>query len=421
MFTEDLLQFIWQYAFLEKREELKSIEGEKVEIIQQGQRNYDAGPDFLNAKIKVGNTTWAGNVELHLKSSDWIKHQHSNNKAYDNIILHVVYEHDKALDLNCSTIELKQHIRPSLLNRYEQLMQLNKTIPCSNEIDQVKNITKVQMLERALIERFDKKTEQIESHLAQTKNNWNEVFYRLIARSFGLKINQDAFEQLAINTPLKIFAKHKNNPQQLEALLFGQAGFLDQTFEDPYFISLKKEYTYLSKLYTLKKVSAHQFKFLRLRPANFPTVRLAQLAQLMHCSEHLFSKLIELEHIKELYPFFGFEVSTYWQQHYRFDEESKRRSKKKMGQSFIDLIIINTIVPALYIYGKMNGEKTIQEKALRWLEEIKPEQNNITKQMNQHGFSIDNAKESQAIIELKKNYCDAKRCLQCSIGYSILR
>lgn len=420
MFTEDLLQFIWQYAFLEKREQLKSAEGEKIEIIHQGQRNYDAGPDFLNAKIKVGGTIWAGNIELHLKNSDWVKHKHSNNKAYDNIILHVVYENNAKLNLNCPTLELKQHIRPSLLERYEQLMQLNKGIACEQHIAQVKSITKTHMLERTLVERLEEKTKAIETHLAQTNNNWNEVFYRLIARSFGLKINQDAFEHLAAHTPLKIFAKHKQNLLQIEALLFGQAGFLERDMQDAYFISLKKEYAYLRKLYSLKSSAAHQFKFLRLRPANFPTIRLAQLAQLLFQSEHLFSKLSAIEHLKDLYPHFELAVSYYWQQHYQFGEESARPAKKKIGKAFIDLIIINTIIPALYIYGKMNGVKKIQEKTLRWLEELKAEQNNITKKMLSYGFPVDTAKDSQAIIELKKNYCDAKRCLHCSIGFSIL-
>jgi hypothetical protein len=421
VFTEDLLQFIWQYSFLEKRDELKSIEDEKIDILHPGQRNHDAGPDFLNAKIKIGKAIWAGNIELHLKSSDWLKHKHSSNKAYDNIILHVVYESDTALTLPCSTLELKQHIRPTLLHRYEQLMQLKKEIACASEIGNIKNITKTQMLERVLIERLEKKTEHIQVHLTQTQNNWNEVFYRLIARSFGLKINQDAFETLASHTPLKLFAKHKKNLLQIEALLFGQAGFLERTSKDAYFVSLKKEYDYLRKLYSLKPNAVHLFKFLRLRPANFPTIRLAQFAQLLYTSEHLFSKITSIENLKDVYPHFESSVSEYWQEHYQFEEKSTRTSQKKMGKSTIDLIIINTIIPLLYIYGKMNGEKPLQERALRWLEQINAEENNITKNMMSMGFPLDNAKDSQALLELKKNYCDTKRCLHCSIGFSILR
>ncbi len=421
MFSEDLLQFIWQFGFLEKRDELKTSDGAPIQIIKAGTLNTNAGPDFLNAKIKVGETMWAGNIELHLKSSDWIKHKHGNNAAYEKLILHVVYENDMSLQLNFPTLEIKNHIRPSLLNRYEELMRIDKKIPCQAHLKDVSQLRKTHMLERVLIERLERKTAEVNTILQKTNNHWEDVFYILMARSFGLKINQEPFEKIASTTPLKLFAKHQNNLLQIEALLFGQAGFLTQDVAaDNYFIALKKEYAFFQKLYGLSNNPLHHISFLRLRPANFPTIRLAQFAQLLYQSKHLFSKILETSELKKLVTLLDVTPSEYWQTHYRFGTASEACSEKKLGRSFIELLIINTIIPTIFIYGKEKGEPSYCNKAMRWLEELKPEKNNITQEMVSVGFSIKNAKDSQAILELKKNYCDSKQCLHCGIGFAIL-
>lgn len=420
MFSEDLLQFIWQFGFIEKRDELKTAEGEKVEIIQTGTLNSNAGPDFLNAKIKIGKTLWAGNVELHLKSSDWIKHKHGENKAYDKLILHVVYENDVPLELNFPALEIKNHIRPTLLERYEELMRLDKQIPCQAHIKDIGKLRKTHMLERVLIERLERKTQEVTKLLEKTNNHWEEVFYILIARNFGVKINQDPFQHIAERTPLKLFAKHKNNLSQIEAILFGQAGFLGQNHEDHYFNTLKKEYVFLQKLYSLKNIPVHRINFLRLRPANFPTIRLAQFAKLLYQSTHLLSKILETKDLKQLFKLFEVTASAYWDTHYQFGPQSEAKQEKTLGKSFVELLIINTVIPTVFIYGKVKGENQYCSRAMTWLEELKPEKNSITQAMQAIGFSLENAKDSQALLELKTNYCDSKQCLQCRIGYAIM-
>ncbi len=420
MFSEDLLQFIWQFSFLEKIEELKTAEGERLQIIHPGSINTNAGPDFLNAKIKIGETLWAGNVELHLKSSDWLKHKHDENKAYEKLILHVVYENDTDLSLNFPVLEIKNHIRPTLLERYEELMRLDKQIPCQAHLKDISPLRKTHMLERVLIERLERKTQEVEQLLLKTNNHWEEVFYILIAKNFGLKINQVPFQKVAENTPLKLFAKHKNSLTQIEALLFGQAGFLEQNHEDDYFQELKKEYKFYGNLYSLKNIPPHQINFLRLRPANFPTIRLAQFAKLLFQSSHLLSQILETKDLKKLFKLFDVTASTYWNTHYRFGTESESDQAKTLGKTFIELLVINTIIPLVFIYGKSKGENQYCVRAMTWLEELKPEKNNLTKAMQLVGFDLKNAKDSQALLELKTNYCDSKQCLKCRIGYAIM-
>ncbi len=420
MFSEDLLQFIWQFGFIEKRDELKTVGKELVQVIHPGTLNTNAGPDFTNAKLKIGNTLWAGNVELHLKASDWIRHKHDENESFSKLILHVVYENDVDLDLNFPVLEIKNHIRPTLLERYEELMRIDKQIPCQSHIKDISELRKTHMLERVLIERLERKTAEIEMLLQETNNHWEEVFYILIARNFGLKINQEPFQKIAQNTPLKLFAKHKDNLTQIESILFGQAGFLSQEQNDTYFLELKKEYTFLQKLYSLKNIPLHKINFLRLRPANFPNIRLAQLAQLLFRSTHLFSKVLSTQELKEVFKFFEVSASDYWNTHYRFGVQSESDQVKTLGKSFVELLIINTIIPIVFIYGKAKGENQYCNRAMSWLSELKPEKNTVTQEMQKVGFKVASAKDSQAILELKTNYCDSKQCLKCRIGYAIM-
>ncbi len=422
--SENLLQFIWKHRLYASLPVLKTIEGDEVIILHPGQLNVNAGPDFLEARLKIGHTLWAGNIELHLKSSDWNKHEHQENPAYSKLIMHVVYEHDSEIetmnDTTFPTLELKRHIDKTLLLNFENLMHSKTFIPCEELISQVNELTLHQQITRTLMERLEEKSLAIQTLLKRYKNNWQEVFYVQLARGFGLHINQDAFEQLAIQTPLQLLGKHKNNLLQVEALLFGQAGFLFDYFDETYPMLLQSEYEYLKKLHTLHPMEKHQWKFLRLRPANFPTLRIAQFARLIVDSNHLFSKVLSAETIKEIEQLFKINVSDYWLVHYNFLEKSIERNKS-LGKTFVHTLIINVIVPMLFIYGKLQGKEAYCEKSIRLLEELPAEKNSIISTWKEIGIKTDNAADTQGLLQLKKKYCDAKNCLECSIGYAVLR
>ena len=422
--SENLLQFIWKHRLYASIPVLKTIEGDDVIILYPGTLNTNAGPDFLEARLKIDQTLWAGNIELHLKSSDWNKHAHYENPAYSKLIMHVVYEHDSEIetmnDTLFPTLELKHHIDQNMLLKFEHLMQSTTFIPCKELISQVNNLTLQQQMTRTLMERLEEKTQAIQTLLKRYKNNWQEVYYVQLARGFGLHINQDAFEQLAIQTPLQLLSKHKNNLIQVESLLFGQAGFLFDYVDEPYPILLQREYEYLKKLHSLHPMEKHQWKFLRLRPANFPTLRIAQFARLLVDSNHLFSALLGATSIKEIEQLFKLSVSDYWLSHYNFQEKSIERTKS-LGKTFVHTLIINVIVPMLFMYGKLQGKETYCEQSIRLLEELPAEKNAIITEWNKIGITTNTAADTQGLLQLKKKYCDAKNCLSCSIGFAVLR
>ncbi len=338
--------------------------------------------------------------------------------------MHVVYEHDMDIETyeNTSfpTLELKQHIDRNLLGKHEHLMDTKKFIPCEELILQVNELTRHQQMTRMLAERLEEKTSRISQLLTKYKNNWQEVFYVQLARGFGLHINQDAFEKLAMQTPLTLLGKHKNNPLQVEALLFGQAGFLFDYFDETYPMLLQKEYEYLQKLHSLYPMDKHHWKFLRLRPANFPTLRIAQFAQLIVDSNHLFSNIVEAKTIKEIEAMFKVSVSDYWLAHYNFEEKTTERNKS-LGSSFVHTLIINVIIPVLFIYGKLQGKELYCDTAIHFLETLSPEKNSLISAWNHLGIEATSAADTQGLIQLKNKYCDAKRCLECGIGYAVLR
>ncbi|MBP6455315.1 MAG: DUF2851 family protein [Chitinophagaceae bacterium] len=418
--NEALFQFIWKHRLFDAQS-LKTTSQQAISILHTGNLNTNAGPDFLEAKIKIDQTTWAGNVELHLKASDWKKHHHVGNKNYEKIILHVVFENDLELNLDCPTLELKKNIDASLIKNYASLMQNNYFIPCEKLIEKVPVISKMQQLDKALLERLMQKSQSINELLILYKNSWQDVFYILLAQSFGLKINSFPFETLAKRIPLKLFSKHKNNLLQIEALLFGTAGFLTDDFNDVYYQTLKKEFDYLKSIYKIEPLEKHQWLFMRLRPNNFPTIRLAQFAQLIFQSEHLFSKIISLHNVKDVFSLFQFSINDFWRTHYTFSEKESKPTTKKMGNTFISLLIINTIIPTLFVYGKSIGDKTICDKAIHWLEEMPAEKNTIIEKYKLLDVDIKTAYDSQAILELKKNYCSKKNCLNCVIGFRLLK
>lgn len=415
--NEQLLQFIWQFQYF-NRNELTTFDDEPLQIVYAGTLNSNQGADFTNAKIKIGKTTWAGSIEIHLKSSDWQKHNHSGDKNYQNVILHVVYEHD-ILNDEIPVLELKTRISRSLLSRYKDLMQSQSFIACEKMIAKVPQITVAAWKERLMAERLTRKSDIVYQCLKENNFHWEETFWWLLARNFGMKVNADAFEAVAKSVSVNILAKHKNQLQQLEALLLGQAGLLKETFNDPYAVLLQKEYKFLSNKYALKPIDL-PVHFLRMRPGNFPTIRLAQLAALIQNSVHLFSKILEETSIDNVKKMFKAEANDFWNYHYRLNDESDYK-KKTIGSDMVDNILINTIAIMLFAHGDYYQNLAAKDKALKWLEEVKAEKNSITKGFQAIGVENKTSFDSQSLLELKTQYCNKKSCLQCSIGSSLLK
>lgn len=417
--TERLLQYIWQFQYFNKSE-LQTTAGEKVRIIHPGSLNTHQGPDFADSKIIIGQTTWAGNIELHLHTSQWHQHGHHTDKNYNNVILHVVWQDDEPLkQLNIPVIELQHRVSGLLISKYHEWMEKTSFIPCEHAIAQVKNLTWQAWLDRLLAERLTRKAEIVFTFLNQTNNNWEDAFWWLLARNFGARVNADAFELMARSIPLKLLAKHKSNLIQLEALLLGQAGLLSEQAKEDYPIMLYKEYTFLRNKYKLQPIHITPM-FLRMRPGNFPTIRLAQLAMLVHHSSHLFSKIKEAENAEEIKDWLNITANDYWHYHYRLDELSAYKPKK-LGNAMINNIIINTMAPVMYAYGRYHQLENFKEKALQWLESCVAENNTITNGYQQLGIKNASAADSQALIELKNEYCNYKRCLECAVGNAIIR
>jgi hypothetical protein len=415
--TERLLQFIWQFQYFNKSE-LTTSAGEYLQVIFPGKYNINQGPDFSEAKVKIGNALWNGSVEVHFRTSDWEKHKHHRDENYNNVILHVVWEHDASQN-SVPILELKERVSKILLQRYEELMKSVGFIACENSIHLVQDITWKSWKERLLAERLIRKSKIVETCLQQSNYHWEETFWWLLARNFGIKVNADTFEGMARSIPLTVLSKHKNQIHQLEALLLGQMNLLNKDFEEDYPKMLKREYDFYKKKYNLKSTPSHVF-FLRMRPGNFPTIRLAQLAMLIFESAHLFSKIKEAVSLSEVKKWFDVTANDYWHYHYTFDEPSSFK-EKKLGAAMTGNIIINTLVPVLFAYGNYLNEEKYKEKALHWLEETTAENNSITKRFQQLNIENKNAFDSQALIELKNEYCAKKRCLECSAGNSILK
>lgn len=420
---ESFLHFLWRWRRFDAQT-LRTTDGQSLEILHPGEWNGHAGPDFFNARVRIGDTIWAGNVEMHLRASEWMLHRHSTDAAYNNVVLHVVLEEDqpvaRASGERIPCLELKGRIPPKILENYQRLEHERAWIPCRQFFKDIPGIVRLNWLDRLLVERLEQKTAAVAEILAATGNHWEEAFYRLLARNFGLKVNAEPFETLARSLPLLILAKHKNDVKQTEALLFGQAGMLDGAFKDEWPKALAQEYRFLKHKYDLMPMAFSQWKFLRLRPANFPTVRLAQFVALVHQSAHLFSKILEAKNLRELENLFDVQPGEYWLTHFQFDKPSVRRPKNT-GRDFVHLLIINTIAPFLFHYGKMRELEAFQKRALSLLEELPPEANAIVDGWAELGVQARDAYQTQALIHLKTRYCDAKRCLECAMGNAILK
>ena len=419
--TEGLFQLIWAHS-LYRTGGLFTSSGEEVTVLFPGRLNRNAGPDFMEARIKIGGTTWVGNVEMHLKTADWLKHGHDDDPAYRNIILHVVYEHDGTeLPIPTTTLELKNHMSPTVLQRAEGLLQNIGQLPCSGVHHNVKYIVKANWMSRLLAERWEQKLESWNIFLEKSAHDWRNLLYHRMAANFGFKVNEAPFVMLAKSLPLNVISKHRDNPMQIEALLFGQAGMLTRTWEDSYPNDLQQEYGYLRKKYQLHPLPEHLWKFLRMRPANFPTIRIAQFAALLQQSVHLFSSVIETQTVKEIYPLLDVTAASYWDNHFTFDEHQKKSVPKNLGRTSVENIIINTIAPIKFLYATRQEQEYNVEQVLQLLETVPPEVNNITAIFDKEGWPAYHAAQSQALIQLYNGYCSQKRCLECSVGLSILK
>jgi hypothetical protein len=419
--NEALFQFIWQHS-LYNGVGLCTVDGEPLVVMRCGTLNTDAGPDFLEAKIKIGDTILVGNIELHIKSSDWLKHGHQNDAAYRNLILHVVYEDDaKGVADNTPVLVLRDHIPGHIVPKYSGLVHAAQTLPCASQHAMVKDITKEGWLSRLLAERWEQKLGEWNVLLKHSKEDWRNLLYWRMAANFGFKTNATPFLMLAQSLALNIPTKHKENLMQIEALLFGQAGMLEDDFKDDYPRELQREYDYLKKKYQLKPIATHLWKFLRMRPANFPTIRIAQFAALMHKSIHLFSQIIETHSVKEVAPLLDVTASSYWDTHFQFDGAPTKAAPKSLGKSSIENIIINTVAPIQFLYAKKQGTEALQERSLQLLEAVPAEANKITGIWEAHSWKPANAAQSQAMIQLYNNYCSQKRCLECTIGLNIIK
>lgn len=420
---EEFLFYIWQTANFNVQN-LCTTTGENITIINKGALNSHAGPDFLNCRLKIGETEWAGNIEIHIKSSDWLKHGHQTDTSYDNTILHVVYQNDvEIFRTDGSTIpclELKHKIADEVISNYLKLQKSMDWIPCQKQLSKVDALITNQAIDRALVNRLERKCAETEDLLTRTRSDWQTVFYISLCRNMGFKVNSIPFEQLANGLPLHILAKHKNNSIQIEALFFGQAGFLNGSFKDEYPKKLQTEYRFLKEKYGLQTMNPKSFKFMRLRPQNFPSIRLAQMASIVAHSSHLFSKITEETNLENIKSFFTQPVNDYWKSHYRFDTAVKAHSNN-LGEQAAENIIINTIVPVLFAYASSRDQEILRQRALEFLGSLPAENNTITRKFNALNLSNKNAFESQGLIELKNEWCTNKLCIKCPIGNYLIK
>jgi hypothetical protein len=417
---ESILHYVWQHKLF-TAQQLVTTEGEPVDVIDVGKHNTDAGPDFFNAKIRIGETLWAGNVEIHTRSTDWNKHSHHSDKAYDSVILHVVSEVDGEIfradgaKIPQLTLVYPKHIAEN----YDRLITEQKWISCEDKIAAVPGIVIESWKNALLTERLEHKMQAITTLLTESNQHWEEAFYITLARNFGFGTNSQAFESLAKSVPLSVLGKHKDQLLQLEAVLFGQAGLLTDEATDEYAARLKQEYSFMKTKFGLQQINASQWKLLRLRPDNFPHVRIAQFASLIHTSSKLFSKIVDNPELEYLRSIFVCEPSDYWKRHYLFSHESPVRDKK-LGTQSINVLLINTVVPFLFCYAQQKNNQTLKDKALQLLEQLPSERNAIITAWQKLGINSASAYDSQALLQLKKQYCDDKKCLRCRIGHKVL-
>ena len=419
---EDYLHHLWQHKKFAVTD-LKTTTGESIQILNSGQYLQLAGPDFFNAQIIIGQQKWAGNVEIHLKSSDWYVHNHEKDSNYDSVILHVVWEHDTPIfrknNTEIPTLELKNYVQLSDLNKYQSLITQKNWIYCENDLHSVTDFIFKNWEERLYFERLERKSNEILQLLEASNNDWEAVLFCLLAKNFGLNTNGALFLKMAKSIPFSVIRKEAFAVENLEALFFGQANMLASDFQDSYVIELQKEFDYLGYKHNIQKSIFDKVEFFKHRPDNFPTIRLAQLAALYHKEQNLFSKVMSVTSIEQIYDLFKLEISNYWETHYNFDKKSVQK-KKKMTTSFIDLILINTIIPVRFAY-EQSLNKEISQEIIDLAMAISPEKNIIIDKFKEIGIISKSAFQTQALLQLKKDYCEQKKCLQCAVGIHLLK
>lgn len=423
LIQEDFLHYLWKFQFFAHKK-LSTTDNRPIQIFKAGEHNLNSGPDFFNAKISINGQLWAGNVEIHVKSSDWYLHRHEKDENYDNVILHVVWQHDVDIyrknNSVIPTLELRGFTSQNLLDNYHQLFSKGtKYIHCESGISTVDKFTLNNWLEKLYIEKLLAKSNLISTLLVQSNNDWEAVLFKLLAKNFGLKVNGESFLNLANSFEFSILRKEQNKLQNLEALLFGQAGLLQEDQNGRYFNTLKEAYQFLCLKYDLAPLFKNQYQFFRLRPNNFPTIRIAQLANLYFKHKNLFSRVLSVKDRKDYNILFNTGTSEFWKTHYNFNSTSKR-SVKILTKSFIDLLLVNTIIPLLFVYDKNSG-KLDEEKLFDLIRQIKPEKNNVIREFNNLKINTKNAFETQALLHLKNEYCNRHLCLQCAIGNVLMK
>jgi hypothetical protein len=422
---EEFLHYLWKYS-LYNPDKLSDNDGNKITVIHPGEYNRDSGPDFFNARISIAGTLWAGNVELHTRSSHFDIHGHQNDRAFNNVILHVVAENDKKV-FNSSgeeilTVEIA--FDPSIYEKYISLVNNHYIIACQDEIKKIDSVLLYHWLNALVIQRLQDKSESILKIFAETGNDWEETFYRLLARYFGFRVNTEPFEMLATALPFRIIRKHADNMFQIEALLFGTAGMLEEglfkeALSDEYYRNLIREYRILSAKYNLQPIHGWVWKFSRLRPSNFPTVRISQLAAMLSVSGGLFSRVLEAAEIKHVKELFEVTASPYWDDHFVFGKKSRNISKNT-GTQATDIFLINAVIPVIFVYGRSRDFQNISERALAFLENISAEENIIIQEWKTAGIVAKSAFYSQALIQLRNEYCKKRKCLDCRIGSKLI-
>lgn len=420
---EDFLHFVWQYQYFE-HQDLRTSTGEELQIFDIGKTNTNAGADFEQIKIQIGATTWQGDAEIHIKSSDWKKHRHQHNPRYNQVVLHIVWEEDEPIlrpdGTPIATLVLKNKIKSDIFHKYQYLQASKSEIACEKLIGEVSDLHKIAMLDKALVKRLEQKAFALKEIWLANQKDWEESTYQVLAQNFGFKVNSSQFLRLSQLTPLKYLLKHSDQILQIEALLFGQAGFLEQNFSEEYPKTLQKEYNFLKAKYNLQGMKASEWNFLRLRPANFPTLRIAQFAQMLVQNINLFSVFLCAEKPNTLHKVLRVGVSEYWQKHYHFGKKTEKTAST-LGKSSLENILINTICPLLVLYAKENNKQEFLDKAINFLEQIPAEKNAITEKWQKVGISAKTAADSQALIEQFNYFCTPKNCLACNIGVNILK
>ena len=422
--NEDILSFVWRFQYFETVS-LHTDHGQLLSVRQTGIKNTNAGPDFSGARIEIGGIEWAGDVEIHVNSSDWNRHEHPSDRAYESVILHVVWNNDVPIVRKdgtlLPTLTLNGIVRLAILQRYAQLQGAPWEIACGNLFTGVDDILKFSMLDRVLLERMEKKALNVMSLLETNQQDWEETAFQWLGQHFGFKLNDPAFLRLCCITPWKIIRKQKDS-FRIEALLFGNAGLIPETADDEYVTSIKQEYDFLVKKYGMEnqKMNHNEWKFLRLRPSGFPTVRISQLAFLLSHTDHLFSTLTLARNLKDLYAIFSLKQSVYWTTHLNFGKKANKKVPF-MGTEAKNLLIINAVVPLMVAYAKSRHEPQLLEKAMAWLTEIPAENNRITRLWETLEMKVNTAADSQGLIEWYNNYCSSHSCLDCIVGSKLMK